>query len=624
MQLEHAIIALWVLSSMLACWFFSLIVRWFSDGRARRLERLKSQYSARSKLIAGVLMVVCLAGSITAGFGADLLSRTGMVGSVRLSSMGAIGMGMFFFSLFLIVWAFVGDRSRGRLRCPRCWYDMSDSEGRPCPECGKEISEPRQLTRTRRPKWAFVVAAIFLVVGGAGLGFNSKFRSGGVAAFIPSGVLLSMWDRVPESWIYDNGIGREQNNLTDRIAAGRINETQRRAFTESLIDRMIQDPMMRWDDRAMTLIHILLRVEVYRFEAGSTDIWAPSNDQLGQLYRACIEDLIAYQNIEEQPFDDPELEMQIAGAFLAKTRMTHTSVRLWLLADQLGVPDYWISYDRNYTPEQINVLRGALGDPLLDEIRTTLSVDAYIDQNWEDYVLQMQIETESGVLQERLPVLLDAYEADPDATNSRFLDVLQSAARTAPDQAPWVDRMCVWIEDGDLDLRLGALNIIGSSQGFSYRAPRAENTPVHLRLIEQIKEHTLDDDRIKKYTYRSDRVSDVAIATLRQIDASGAHAFPLVRHQLETLVDGERLPENMEFELNGATEERLHNWVETFEPLIDHPNRDIRLWVCRSIPRDRGSASVDRLDAMTRTLREDEDPIVMDEAWVKAMNRGVQ
>jgi hypothetical protein len=236
----------------------------------------------------------------------------------------------------------------------------------------------------------------------------------------------------------------------------------------------------------------------------------------------------------------------------------------------------------------------------------------------------MQIELESGVLQERLPSLLDAYEADPDATNSRFLDVLQSAARTAPDQGPWADRMCAWIEDGDLDLRLGALDIIGSSLGFSYRAPRAENTPVHLRLIEQIKEHTIDDDRIKKYTYRSDRVSDVAIATLRQIDASGAHAFPLVRHQLETIVVGERLPENMEFELNGATEERLHNWVETFEPLIDHPNRDIRLWVCRSIPRDRGSASDDRLDAMTRTLREDEDPIVMDEAWVKAMNRDVQ
>jgi hypothetical protein len=146
---------------------------------------------------------------------------------------------------------------------------------------------------------------------------------------------------------------------------------------------MIDDPMMRWDDRAMILLNALLRVEVYAHEVAPDEVWVPSDDRVSRLYKACIADLLAYQHQEELLTEDPELEMQISGAFLARTSMTHKSMRLWLLAEQLGVPDYWISYDRNYTPEQINVLRGALGDPLLNEIRTTLSVDAYTDQNWE-------------------------------------------------------------------------------------------------------------------------------------------------------------------------------------------------------------------------------------------------
>lgn len=39
--------------------------------------------------------------------------------------------------LLMLLWALFRDRSRGRRRCPRCWYDMAGVPGLQCPECGR-------------------------------------------------------------------------------------------------------------------------------------------------------------------------------------------------------------------------------------------------------------------------------------------------------------------------------------------------------------------------------------------------------------------------------------------------------------------------------------------------------
>ena len=44
-----------------------------------------------------------------------------------------------------------GDRSKGRPRCPKCWYDMRGSLPRlTCPECGHAVGSERGLYRNRR------------------------------------------------------------------------------------------------------------------------------------------------------------------------------------------------------------------------------------------------------------------------------------------------------------------------------------------------------------------------------------------------------------------------------------------------------------------------------------------
>ena len=49
-----------------------------------------------------------------------------------------------------ILFALFFDTSRGRRRCPRCWYDMRGTTGLRCPECGHEARTEQDLLRTRR------------------------------------------------------------------------------------------------------------------------------------------------------------------------------------------------------------------------------------------------------------------------------------------------------------------------------------------------------------------------------------------------------------------------------------------------------------------------------------------
>lgn len=78
-----------------------------------------------------------------------------------------------------------GDRSRGRKRCGRCWYDLSGG-GMTCSECGWVAKGERDLYRNR-PRWGIAILGVLLAAAGV-----EAFRRtrGDMPAIVPTSILM--------------------------------------------------------------------------------------------------------------------------------------------------------------------------------------------------------------------------------------------------------------------------------------------------------------------------------------------------------------------------------------------------------------------------------------------------
>ncbi len=97
----------------------------------------------------------------------------------------------------LVVWSLLWDRSRGRRRCPACWYDMSGSTGlapgtpRParCPECGHHPRNEGSFHRTRR-RWGWFALAFLLALCAEGVRRTPDVQNEGWTRFVPTTAMI--------------------------------------------------------------------------------------------------------------------------------------------------------------------------------------------------------------------------------------------------------------------------------------------------------------------------------------------------------------------------------------------------------------------------------------------------
>ncbi len=136
----------------------------------------------------------------------------------------------------IVAWALFSDRSRGRKRCPKCWYDMSATVGLICPECGRDAERPARLEKTRR-RW--VIAAIGMVVALGSLypalkGFQKR---NGLWSLMPTEAIIQ-WYNVTGWPKYRGSASSEE--LFYRLVYGDASVSQRHRVYKTLLPQAIK------------------------------------------------------------------------------------------------------------------------------------------------------------------------------------------------------------------------------------------------------------------------------------------------------------------------------------------------------------------------------------------------
>lgn len=132
--------------------------------------------------------------------------------------------------LWLLYWSLIKDRAKGRRRCPKCWYDMSATEGLRCSECGYAAKREKKLFKTRRRwRWAFIALLISFI--SCGIVLTPKIQRDGWYSVVSTRVLIWLlpWTGENPGQLHQILITRAQtdelspadwNALFDRIVKG--------------------------------------------------------------------------------------------------------------------------------------------------------------------------------------------------------------------------------------------------------------------------------------------------------------------------------------------------------------------------------------------------------------------
>jgi len=142
------------------------------------------------------------------------------------------------YGLALQWWAVLANRAMDRRRCPRCWYDMTGTTERRCPECGRTYRSEVQLHR-RRPRWRTLAIGIAMMFGAA---LAMKASRDGFAVMIPTPVLAFI-----APYVVGNG-GAVEEEFTRRFSEGDISE----AAVRRIVRRWIDDDAPPWKIEILT------------------------------------------------------------------------------------------------------------------------------------------------------------------------------------------------------------------------------------------------------------------------------------------------------------------------------------------------------------------------------------
>ncbi|MDX2017629.1 MAG: hypothetical protein SFY95_08345 [Planctomycetota bacterium] len=209
--------------------------------RARSAEDLYRPVRSAKVVLLGLVVVAAAVGLIAALPWLQAWMAWDSSGA-RASLWAAAAWGVAGFGGLLIVRALVGEPSRGRRRCPKCWYDLL-IDSRTCSECGFTSELERAFYRARRRKGPALLGMAVLVLS-YGVFVTPRVREGGWVGAVPTAVLIAGYEWWPAG-ILQGSVSGDSWTLLERFErADRHAEWERRWFNRRM-DALLERPE-RW------------------------------------------------------------------------------------------------------------------------------------------------------------------------------------------------------------------------------------------------------------------------------------------------------------------------------------------------------------------------------------------
>jgi hypothetical protein len=636
------VILLWVIASLMACWSFSLFVRWVSEAVARRRKRLVAQRSARSFWLGLVLMFVCATVALFAAAMAIHLERLYTDSYDRWTTpVAIIGGSIGLFGVFVLVWAIIGDRPRGRVRCPKCWYDMSDAAGLQCPECGRTAKSARQFKRSQRARWAFVVAIGMFGLSGYGFSVHRRVADTEWLAAVPSWFLMMGWELLPEEWIVSDNSPYEStldqrfdarwDDRNDQTEDAWVSSGRARRFGRKLTRGMVKDRDSRWDARQLSLIGSTIEFITYtNFQSEEKRAWTGLPIDADELFMASAEDLIDAFLAEEMSKSQEEmLEQWLAADWDWAPSSPYALAKTWLFAEVFeGMPDEIHAREsENYERLVTQLFMDAQShlQELLVEQRENILSTAFtrnltdLDESLQQ--VSFQIAKDSGLLDELLDPFLDTAplpeKIDPE-TRARI--IAYAANALSPEGYAGLMRgVQGLVESGDQRDLAHVMTIFDWLEDSRVRG-EGSNEELYESVFALALDRAIENHKPmypdEKY---SDSFHEVALEILIEQDVDGDRSYPLVLNEL--LGDPSNAPDLRASYDPFDPNTHIKAWVENFAQLADDDDPDIREWLISNLPVELGTEYDELIDQIAAWFLDDPDEDLREMAREKLMGR---
>jgi len=617
------VISMWAIAAVLACVSFSLFVRWISEARARLRKHLVSQRSTRSFLLALALILLSASASLFAGLMAvhleDLFTERNEQWTTPIALIAG---GVVILGLFLIIMGSIGDRARGRTRCPKCWYDMRDAPKLQCPECGHTAQSTTQFTKPRRARWAIALGLVLVVAGAYPVAMNKKTIEYGPLAMMPTWVLMTWWQELPEEWIvYRRRVG-QRSSLQSRIDHNLISDAKAQRFGASLIGPMLTSKQARWDPIRLDLLTTIYppwlkknATEKERARQAKPNI--PNLNAL--LERLAFDQLEALTTTTPTEIDAVIIERATAFRFGAQVPLnTYELVRYWIVGEESRADT------RNYGGIRVQLLKAPpVRKQLAGFVPTLKETDlsqALMSENKTTNTIAYRLITDTGTLGDYFDLFINApipqeYFSFSGSSFTKYTARITNSVIALPEesQRAYFQTLTRWLDDDNPRRVAMSIMVVDGLR----RALKLDHTSEHeayQQFVARVWNEKLDDQRslYPSGTYKNQSVSMKAQRLILKHlnDPTGEVTFPLIQEWL-TAYGYAYWTKGL---YKDPPEPTITRWLEHFESFADSPNPQSRKWIASNLPHASGTEYEDRINQILLKLASDPNTEVAKDA----------